>query len=177
MFLMVGINNMHNKKHPGIAILNILIFFCALLFYYTGILPISIKGIAPLLVLPILTAFSIYHSPLACAFTGLACGIFMDSCALGSFCFNAIMLLLIGTFVSLAASNLFNKNIFSASVLSLIVCAVYFVLLWLVFHMGNNMNDSMIYLLNYAFPSAVYSAVFIIPFYYLFRHFNKRLSE
>lgn len=169
---------MHNKKHPSIIILYILIFFLSLLFYYTGILPLSIKGITPLLVLPILTAFSFFHSPLACALTGLACGIFMDSCALGSYCFNAITLLLIGTLVSLASSNLFNKNIFSAMVLSLIVCAIYFLLLWGVFHTNSvTITDSLIYLLKHALPSAVYSAIFILPFYYLFRYFNKRVSE
>lgn len=168
---------MRNKKHLITVILNLLIFFLSLFFYYTGMLPIAIKGIAPLLILPILTAFSFFHSPLACALTGLACGVFMDSCALGSYCFNAIVLLLIGTFVSLAASNLFNKNIFSSLVLSLIVCTVYFLLLWLVFHTDGSINDSLIYLLKYALPSAVYSAVFILPFYYLFRYFNKRISK
>ena len=169
---------MRNKKHIGINVIKILIFFFALLFYYTGILPLTIKGATPMLILPIITAFSFFHSPLCCALTGLACGIFMDSCALGSFCFNAIALMLIGLFVSLASNNLFNKNIFAAAVLSLITAAVYFILLWLVFHTNDeSFSDSLIYLLKYALPSAIYTALFILPFYYLFRYFNKRVSE
>ncbi|MBQ4120027.1 MAG: rod shape-determining protein MreD [Clostridia bacterium] len=166
---------MSKTKHPLITILNILIFFISLLFYYTGILPLSIKGITPLLILPILTAFSIFNSPLTSAITGLLCGVFMDCNALNSYCFNAIVLVILGTFVAVSSNNLFNKNIFSAMVLSLVVAVFYFVLQWAVFETDNiTINDSLTYLLKYAFPTAVYSAVFIIPFYYLYRYFERR---
>ncbi len=166
---------MHKTKHPLITILNILIFFVSLLFYYTGILPLSIKGITPLLILPILTAFSIFNSPLMSAITGLLCGVFMDCNALNSYCFNAMVLLVLGTFVAVASTNLFNKNIFSAMVLSLLTAVFYFVLQWAVFETDNiAISDSLTYLLKYALPTAVYSAVFIIPFYYLYRYFERR---
>ena len=166
---------MHKTKHPLITVLNVLIFFISLLFYYTGILPLSIKGITPLLILPILTAFSIFNSPLVSAITGLLCGVFMDANTLDSYCFNAIMLVVLGAFVSVASNNLFNKNIFSAMVLSLITAIFYFVLQWAVFEINNiTTKDSLIYLLKYALPTAVYSAVFIIPFYYLYRYFERR---
>ncbi len=169
---------MQNRKHPTITVINILIFFALLLFYYTGILPLTVKGVTPLLILPLLTAYSIYHSPIASALTGAACGIFMDSIALGSYGFNAVVLLILGTLVAIAANNLFNKNIFAATVLSLITCIVYFILQWAFFNTDNvSLNDSLIYLLKYALPTSVYSAVFILPFYYLYRYFDKRLSE
>lgn len=166
---------MNKTKHPFITILNVLIFFASLLFYYAGILPLSIKGITPLLILPILTAFSIFNTPLVSAITGLLCGVFMDCNALDSYCFNAIILLVLGTFVAVSSTTLFNKNIFSAMVLSLISAFFYFVLQWAVFETNNiTVSDSLTYLLKYAFPTAVYSAVFIIPFYYLYRYFERR---
>ena len=169
---------MHKKRHPFILLFNLLIFFFAIIFYYTNIFNFTIKGITPLLVLPILTAFSMFRSPLAGAITGTLCGILMDSNMIDAFCFNAILLLLIGTFVSLCSNNLFNRNIKSAFVLSLISCTLYYVCLWLFFHTGNvSLNDNFIYLLNYALPSALYSSVFIIPFYYIYKHFNKITSE
>lgn len=169
---------MNIKKHPVIFSLNLLIFFFATLFHYTDTFSISIKGIAPLLILPILTAFSLFHSPLTCAIAGVLSGIFMDACMVGSFCFNAITLLCIGVFVSVTSSNLFNKNIQSATVLSLITSAVYFILQWIFFHTDNvNLTDNMIYLLKYAFPSIIFTAVFIYPFYYLYKHFHKLTLE
>lgn len=158
--------------------INILLFFFSVHFYYTGILNLSIRNITPLLVLPLLTSFAIFHHPLSSSFVGLLCGIFMDSCMIGSYCFNAIILLLAGAGVSLMASNLFNKNIKATIVISLIICSVYFILQWLFFHSGNvTFKDSLMYLFNYALPTAVYSAIFVIPFYYLYKHFNKILSE
>jgi len=169
---------MHKKRHPLIILLTIFIFFLSILFYFTDSLNFKIGGASALLVLPILTAFSMFNSPLASFFTGLACGIFMDSCMLGAFGFNAVLLMLIGAFVSLTSNNLFNKNIWASLVLSFIVSLFYFVMHWVFFHTANvTIKDNLIYLLKYAFPSAIYSAVFIIVFYYIFRHFNKIKSE
>ncbi len=169
---------MNIKKHPVIFTLNILIFFFSILFFYTDSLSISIKGVSPLLILPILTAFSLFHSPVICAMAGLICGVFMDACMVGSFCFNAIALLCIGVFVSVTSNNLFNKNIQSATVLSLITSGSYFILLWIFFHTDNvSLTDNLGYLLKYAFPSAIFTAVFIFPFYYLYKHFHKLTVE
>jgi hypothetical protein len=169
---------MHKKKHPIITLIKILIFTLVLLFYYADILTLSIKGIAPLLILPITVAYSMFHSPIRSAIVATACGIFMDACVVGSFCFNAVILLVIATFVSVSSNNIFNKNIQSAFMLSLICCGFYFVFLWICFHTDNvSLNDSLIYLFKYAFPAAVYSALFIGPFYYVFKRFNQITLE
>lgn len=165
---------MNIKKHPVIFTLNILIFFLSILFFYTDSLSISIKGATVLLVIPILTAYSVFHSPLRSSLVGLICGIFMDACMAGSYCFNAAILLLIGAMVSVISNNLFNKNIQSATVLSLITSSLYFVLQWIFFHTTNvNLTDNFMYLFKYAFPSAIFTAIFIFPFYYLYKHFQK----
>lgn len=165
---------MHKKKHPIITLIKVLIFIFVLLFYYADIFTFSIKGITPLIILPIIIAYSMFHSPIRSVLVATACGIFMDACVVGAFCFNAMILLLISAFVSVSSNNIFNKNIQSASMLSLIGCGFYFILLWICFHNNNvTLNDSLIYLLKYAFPTAVFSAIFIVPFYYLFKYFNK----
>lgn len=169
---------MRSKKHTLIFTLNILIFFIIILLRYTNSSPLRFFDATPLLILPLLTAFSLFHSPISCAITGLFAGIFMDAVASGSYCFNAIMLLCIGTFVSVASNNLFNKNVPSSVVLSLITSGIYFIFQWIVFHARiENINDSLIYLLNYALPSAVVSAVFIFPFYFLYKYFHKITSK
>ncbi len=169
---------MNKRKHIGILTAKILLFFFSILFYYTNCFNITIKGITPLLILPLITAFSLFHSPLACALSGLLCGVFMDACAVGSYCFNAIVLMVIGAFVAVASNNLFNKNIQSACVLSLITCAFYFCLQWAFFHLNNvDTKDILIYILDYSLPSIIFSALFIIPFYYLYKYFYKLTLE
>ena len=168
---------MNNKKHPFIFTFNVLLFFVLIILQYTDKTIISISGVSPVLLLPLLTAFSIFHSPLASALVGLLAGIFMDSCAIGSYCFNAIVLFLLGAAVSLAASNLFNKNIGSAAVLSLLCCGVYHISQWAVFQtFGKQFSDCLLYLLKFALPSALFSALFIFPFYFLYKYFNKITS-
>ncbi len=169
---------MNKKRHPFIFIFNILIFFILILLHYTDNFAININGISPLLVLPLLTAFSIFHSPLVSAVTGMLAGIFMDAVTIGSYCFNAIILLLLGCAVSLTSNNLFNKNIFSAVVLSIIAGFIYHMAQWLFFYtFTKTLEESLTFLLKYAIPSAILGAVFIFPFYYLYKHFDKISSN
>ena len=168
---------MNKKKHPFIFTFNVILFFVLILLHYTDKVAINFGGISPLLILPLLTAFSIFHSPLCCAITGMLSGLFMDSCTIGSYCFNAIILLCLGVAISIASNNLFNKNIFSAIVLALITGFTYHICQWLIFQsIGKPIVDSFTYLLKYAMPSALLGAAFIFPFYYLYKYFNKITS-
>lgn len=178
IFFNIVVNSMKKTTQRVILTINILLFFIVVLFHYADILTFSIKGVTPLLILPLLTAFSLFHSPIASGLTGLAAGVFIDANAIGSYCFNAIVLLVIGVFVSVSSDFLFNKNIPSSAVISLITSAFYFILQWLFFHTDNvTIRDSMIYLFRYALPSIILTAIFIFPFYFLYKHFNKILSE
>lgn len=169
---------MNKKRHPFIFILNVLIFSILILLHYTDKTAINISGISPVLILPLLTAFSMFHSPLSSALTGLLAGIFMDASTIGSYCFNAIILLCLGTAISLASINLFNKNIGSSVVLSLITCSIYHISQWAVFQtFGKDFTESIMYLLKYAVPSALLGTVFIFPFYFLYKYFNKVISN
>ncbi len=173
-----AVTDMNNKKHPFIFTFNILIFFVLILLHYTNRTSINIFGVTPLLVLPLLTAFSIFHSPLASGVTGLLAGIFMDASTTGSYCFNAIVLLCLGAAVSVTSNNLFNKNIFASVVLSLITGGIYYICQWLIFYtVGKDFADCLMYLLKYAAPSALFSAVFIFPFYFLYKYFHKITSN
>jgi len=162
------------KVHPWIFVLNIIVFSAVLLFDSNGFIDITISNATPLLALPLLTGFSIFASPKAGAIAGLITGAVLDSVAVGSYCFNAIAFLLIGVLVSLASNNLFNKNIRAAVALSIIIAVIYYTAYWLTFMaFGVGMKNSLIYLLSYGIPSAFYSAVFIFPFFYLYKHFDR----
>ncbi|MBR7133704.1 MAG: hypothetical protein IKD04_09270 [Clostridia bacterium] len=166
------------KRHPLYAVLTILLFFAVLIFHTSDIADISIKTATPLLIIPLLTAFSMFSSPLKAAVAGLISGACIDGVAQKNFSFNTVVLIIVSVFVSLAASNLFNKNIRAAAVLSLITAVFYFVLLWALFYaFGVSPEQSLEYLLKYALPSAVYSSVFIIPFYFIFKHFDRKQNQ
>lgn len=158
------------KYGPLIFIINIAVFFVVILLHTSEIADISIKTATPFLLLPLLTAFSVFAPMRHSVVAGFISGALIDSVSSRAYCFNTILFMLIAVSVCLAASNLFNKNIPSAIVLSLLVAGVYYVLLWIFFYsIPGSMEDSLGYLLKYALPSAVYSAAFIFPFYYLYR--------
>ena len=165
---------MQSKKlNPLRWIVTAAVFFTVILFHTSEIIDISIKNATPMLLLPLITAYS-FFAPLGNSIAAsLISGALIDSVTMGSYCFNTIVLFLIAVAVNLIANTLFNKNIFSAATLSLLNCGGYYLLRWVSFHFfGQTMEDSLIYLMSYALPSAIYSAVFIIPFYYLYKFLN-----
>ena len=165
---------LYKKSHPVIAAISFLLFFVFIIQNSADTINFSIKGVIPFILLPLLTAYSIFGKIRNCALIGFVTGACVDSVASGSRCFNTIMLMLIATFVCLAANNLFNKNIYAALVISLITATVYFSFHWLVFHaVGSTVKQSLEFLLSYSLPAALYTSVFIIPFFYLYRHFDK----
>ncbi len=162
------------KHHPLVVFLNIIVFSAVLLFDCNGFLSITIKNATPLLALPLITAFSIFATPQAGAVAGFIIGAVLDSVMAGSYCFNTIAFLLLGVAISLAANNLFNKNIRAAAALSVIIAVIYYTAYWLTFMaFGVGIKNSLIYLLSYGMPSALYSAVFIFPFFYLYKYFDR----
>jgi len=161
------------KKRWIFIITNIVLFSAVILFETAQIADISIKTATPLLFLPLLTAFAVFSTALPAAAMGMLCGAFLDSVSYGSYCFNTIALMVLSVLAYLIANNLFNKNLKSSIVLSIMISAIYFLALWAVFHTFNKtFEDSFGYLFRYAFPSAVYSAVFVIPFYFIYKKIN-----
>ncbi|MBQ2286726.1 MAG: rod shape-determining protein MreD [Clostridia bacterium] len=165
------------KKRILFGFFSFLLFFFSFIAHYTDSIDLSIKNAQPFILLPLITAFSMFTTPGTAAVSGLALGICMDGCAGGTVCFNAIAIMLAATFVSVAANNLFNRNIKSAILLSVIISLFYYILRWLIFYaFSSGSHDNLTYLLSYAFPSVLYTNAFIFPFYFIFRYFNSRLD-
>jgi hypothetical protein len=82
--------------------------------------------------------------------------------------------LVIGVAVWLLANNLFNKNIGAAFALTLLASAFYKILWWFFnYFFVLDIKESFALLLQYALPSALYSAVFILPLFYVYKWLNK----
>lgn len=162
------------KRHPFIAVFTILMFVIVLLFDTNPIFSIRIENATPLIVLSLITAFSVFAGAYESAVWGIICGAMLDSVSLGTYCFNTILFFIIGVAANLAANNLFNKNVRAAGALAIITASIYYIARWLFIEsFGMGMENSLKYILSYAFPSAVYSAIFVFPFFYIFRHFDK----
>ncbi len=157
------------KRLRWIRAFSFLLFFLLFILHYTDLLSLRIRGVSPLSLLPLLTAFAMFETLPAAAVSGLLVGICMDGAA-DTLCFHAVFLLLAASLVSVLSNNLFNKNIRAAAVLTLFLSFSYFFLRWLLFYAFTaGMRDNLSYLLYFAFPSILYTELFILPFYFLYR--------
>lgn len=165
---------LYKKSHPFINLLTLLIFFSIIILDSAKNFNISIKTATPFLLLPMLLAFSVFSGTSKSAVLGLILGAAADSVAGGSYCFNTIILLVMGTAACLCANNLFNKNIRATIVLSFVFSVIYYFAQWITFHaFGRTSKEALEYLFSFSLPSAIYTSLFIIPFYLIFRYFNK----
>ena len=139
---------------------------------------ISIKTATPLLLLPLISAFFIFNNLTIAAVLGFICGAALDSVSAETYCFDTIFFFIIAAAVNLSANYLFNKNVLGALAISLISCSLYFGANWILFHaFDRTFKDSIGYLLTYAAPSAVYSAIFIIPFFYVYKMLENKKEQ
>lgn len=155
------------KKAFLIFFVNAAILTVLILFHYSGA-SIAISTANPMAALALLVAFIMFSSEIAGVLTGLAIGIVLDSVTSTPIGFNSLTLTVISLAAVLISHYLFNRNIKSALTLCLLCSFAYFFARWLVgFAFTGNTEDSFVYLIRYAAPSAVYTTVFIIPFFYI----------
>lgn len=170
---------MRNRKNIFVLrFINILFFIVLFLIQYSTSFSLKIFNVSPLLPLTLLVAIGMFSSEFTGAFTGLIVGIFVDTVALTPPGFNAVVFCVLGLLAVLVIKHLFNNNIFSALALCALCSLFYFVLRWLCcYAFSISFTENLTYLINTAFPSCVYTAIFIIPFYYLektlYKHFYK----
>ncbi|MBR6902716.1 MAG: rod shape-determining protein MreD [Clostridia bacterium] len=155
------------KKPLYVAVINALLFFVLIILHYSGI-SVKIGNANAFSALALLVAIIMFSNELTGVLTGMALGIIIDSVSSTPIGFNAITLTLISFLVTLLSHYLFNRNLKSAMALCLICCALYFAARWLVtFAFAGDIKGSFTYLFSFAATSAIYTAVFIIPFFYL----------
>lgn len=155
---------------------NFLLFIIIAFAHNTGFRPFSILNANPFAIFALLVAFSMFATEWSSCFTGLFLGMFIDSASSNGSVFHTILFFLTALFVSVTSRYFFNNNIKAAIVICLICSLFLFGTKWIIFY-GFNLgaNESISFLLKSALPSAVYTAIFIIPFYYfermLFKYF------
>ncbi len=171
----MSVNNMpKNIKKALIFAFNVMTFFVISLLHNSAIMSFKIFEVSFVLIIPLIVAFSLNYSPLTCAIAGALSGIIIDSAAANVYCFNAIVLLIIGAGVAVTSNTLFNKNIPSVLVISLLCSMLYFILHWAFFHtFTEGVSASLSFLLYHSLPSAVISTLFVFPFYYLYKYVKK----
>lgn len=166
------------KKFLGLHIVNALLFIILFLIQYNASFSINISSASPILPLTLLVVVCMVYSELRGAITGLMVGIFIDSVSSTPQGFNAIAFCILGLISVLTVKHLFNNNILSAISLCAICSFIYFVIRWIfTYAFYVSFTENMEYLITTAVPSCIYTAVLVIPFYYLEKYIYKKSEK
>lgn len=155
------------RKRFIAAFINGIIIAMIFFLRYSGIATFKIGEAVPILLLPVMLSISIFFSENAALLAGLFCGMLMDSAAADTSCFNTIFFVLSATLCSVLANRFFNRNLKSAVCLSALLSLAYFFFKYLILFVPAGITVGYNYFATYLIPSAVYTAVWIIPFYFL----------
>ena len=161
------------KKTLFIFIINAVIAGFLILLHYSGT-SIKILNANPLSPLALLVALIMFSGEVTGMITGLAVGIILDGFAMTPAGFNTVVFATISFVAVLLSHYIFNRNLKSALMLCLICSMFYFFLRWLfVFAFSTDIADGLDYLIKNALGSSIYTAVLVVPFFFL----EKRLFE
>ncbi len=160
---------MDSRKNNSIlqAICYIALFFILFMISFTEILPLKIGNAYPFPIIAAVITVAYYHGEWVGFYSGLTVGIFADAVTAEVIVANTLTLSVVGCLAGFLLRFYMNKNIFSAAFLSLCGAAIFFTVKWISYFTAIGFQDGLTYLLFFALPSAIYSAVFIFPLFYL----------
>lgn len=168
------INTKERNRNNIILAFQVFVVFCIGIVHYSTLFSLEIGTAAPLVIIPFLIIVSYYSGMWRGVTFAFVYGIYMDSVAADTLCFNTLALGIIICICGVLITYFFNRNISAVLLLSLGAAAVYFVLKWLFFFVFAGIENHHHYLFTYAIPSAIYSAVFALPFYYIAKFFSNK---
>lgn len=153
-----------------------LVLWCFGIFILQRIEPFSLKiGTAfPVLLVPAVMVIACFLREWSGFVSGLLCGIALDTVTNGTQYFHTFTLMLLGVAVGLTFKLLLNRNIKAMIIVSVLGSILFFLVKWLFLDLlGGDPSASQL-LIKYYLPSAVYTSLFSIPFFYYVKHLCKK---
>lgn len=140
---------------------------------YSGVATFKIGNAVPVILLPLIVSVAMFFSDNVAILSGILSGVLMDSFSSDSSCFNTLCFVVAAAICNLLSNRFLNRNLKAAVYLSALVSTIYFFIKYLVFFVFNGISVNYDYFMLHLIPSVVYTAIFIIPFYFL----EKKLSN
>ncbi len=161
------------RKRFIAAFINVLLLVVAFLLRYSGTSILEIGKATPLILLPLAISIAIFYSENVALVTGLLTGIFMDSVSAESSVYCTLFMVIGCAVCSVLSKRFFNRNLKAALCLSAGMSFLFFTLKYIIFFVFGGILVTFEYFIWYLIPSAIYTAAWILPFYFL----NKKLSN
>ncbi len=147
--------------------INILAIILLFVLRYSGLATLGIGQAVPVTLIPFVTAIALFYGEWYGAAAGFFAGALMDSVTTASSCFNTLAVMLIGLICGILSSYYLNKNFQAAACVSLGASFAYLFARLLFFYSFKGISTGAEYYSLYFIPTVFYTALFIIPFYFL----------
>lgn len=148
----------NSYDYPLLCVFGVIFFFIYILQYTDGIL--NSNGTAPQFMLPVAIFCGMYWDDRVGAVFGFIFGSFVDAVSANTICYNSIMLMLIGYFSGVLATNLINNNFRASIIMSFGFSLIYYFGIWGV----NGFNPQ--YMSQSYIKVVFLTAVFGVPLYW-----------
>ncbi len=163
-----------SKLRSFIAVLvNILLIFTVFVLRYSCGVTLGIGQAVPIILIPLVLSCAIFYGENAAMLAGFFAGVLMDGAAAGGSWFNTLFLTLGCLICGFLSSRVLNRNFKAAICLSVGFSFGYFFIKYLVFFVFGGIAVNYDYFISDLIPSALYTSVWLIPFYFL----QKKLSD
>jgi rod shape-determining protein MreD len=166
------INVKEKNRNNLILVFQAFVIFCIGIIHYSSFISLKIGNASPLIIIPFLIVVCFFSGMWRGVIFAFIYGIYMDSIAADTLCFNTLVLGITMCVCGLLITHVLNRNISAVLLLSLLTCVFYFLLKWLIFYLFAGVEHNQEYLFYYAVPSAIYTAAFSLPFYYVAKFFS-----
>ena len=166
--------NYVEKYHHHIYYSLVLLCFGLFVIQRIDNLDFKIGNAYPVLLVPAVVVISCFLREWCGFITGLVCGIALDTVTNGTQYFNTLTLMILGAAVGLTFSFFLNRNIKAVIIVSVLVSIIFFLLKWIFLDLFTGDPSAVDLLLRYHLPSAFYTSLFAIPFFYFIRWLCKK---
>lgn len=156
-----------NNRQIWAFIINAVLLLLLFTLRYSGLASLAIEQAVPITLIPFVVAVALFYGEWLGAATGFAAGALMDGTVTASSCFNTLTVMLIGLVCGVLSTYYMNKNIRTAACLSLGASFVYLFARQTFFYSFKGISLGTEYYSHYFIPTVFYTALFIIPFYFL----------
>ena len=166
--------NYVEKYHHHIYYSLVLLCFGLFILQRIDAFTLKIGNAYPVLLIPAVMVIACFLKEWCGFISGLVCGIALDTVTNGTQIFNTLTLMFLGAAVGLIFRFLLNRNIKAMIIVSVLGSLLYFLLKWLFLDLFTGDASAFDLIFRYYLPSAIYTSVFAIPFFYFVRWLCKK---
>ncbi len=131
---------------------------------HSGFIP-SVFGARALLLIPAAVAVAMHEKSVAGLFFGALSGVLWDFASGSGDGFYSASLALVGFAVAAVTVYYLRRKIYTAYILGIVACVLVEVTAWAVFILVRGYDGAFSALLSFYLPSAVYTSLFVLPYY------------